>query len=165
MTIFLPTQREAMAGPLLQLQKERVSVRLDNQLDPSLQQAATSVTATERPILIVEDDSGMSTMLMLALEDANYSVQLAFNGAEALELLQQIRPRLILLDLRMPVMDGQEFLRQLRIRPEQYIPPIIVMTAYPNVDPAVVELGLPWLTKPMRLDTLLQIVAQYAEST
>lgn len=127
--------------------------------------AATARAGNDpRPILIVEDDPGMSMMLALALEDAHYPVQIAANGVDALVQLEHTRPRLILLDLRMPVMDGYTFLRIVRDRIGQQPPPIIVMTAYRDVDPDVAAQGLPMLGKPMKIDLLLQMIAQYIEA-
>ncbi|HEX6289657.1 MAG TPA: response regulator [Herpetosiphonaceae bacterium] len=119
-----------------------------------------------RPILIVEDDRGLSTMLTLALEDARYTVEVSENGAEALVRLKTLRPRLILLDLRMPIMDGPTFLRQLfsERHPVAPLPPIIIMTAYGDIDPEVSRLGLPSIIKPMKIDALLQMIEQYAEA-
>ena len=119
-----------------------------------------------RPILIVEDDRGLSTMLALALEDARYTVEVAENGADALERLKVIRPRLILLDLRMPIMDGPAFLREIYNHspiPEP-LPPIIIMTAYGDIDPEVTKLGLPSIIKPMKIDVLIHMIQQYAEA-
>lgn len=119
-----------------------------------------------RPILIVEDDRGLSTMLALALEDARYTVEVAENGADALDRLKAIRPRLILLDLRMPIMDGPAFLREIynHARIAEPLPPIIIMTAYGDIDPEVTRLGLPSLIKPMKIDLLIQMIQQYAEA-
>jgi CheY-like chemotaxis protein len=122
--------------------------------------------SASRPILIVEDDRGLSTMLALALEDARYTVDIAENGADALERLKTIRPRLILLDLRMPIMDGPAFLREIYEHAPlaEPLPPIIIMTAYGDIDPDVSKLGLPSIIKPMKIDVLLQIIQQYAEA-
>lgn len=119
-----------------------------------------------RPILIVEDDRGLSTMLALALEDARYTVRVAENGADALEHLKAIRPRLILLDLRMPIMDGPAFLREIYNHSPvpELLPPIIIMTAYGDIDPEVSKLGLPSIIKPMKIDMLIQMIQQYAEA-
>jgi len=116
--------------------------------------------------LIVEDDRGLSTMLTLALEDAQYTVVVADNGADALERLRASRPRLILLDLRMPVMDGPAFLREIFDNQPRFapLPPILIMTAYGDLDPAVSKLGLPSIIKPMKIDKLLQMIEQYAEA-
>lgn len=115
----------------------------------------------DRSLLIVEDDASMSTMLSLFLEDAGYNVQIAQHGVEALEMLQTYRPALILLDIRMPVMDGPEFLQQARQQFPDHLPPIILMTAYRDGGPEIRQLGLPWITKPMQLDELLQLVRQH----
>jgi DNA-binding NtrC family response regulator len=118
-----------------------------------------------RPILIVEDDLGLSTMLTLALEDARYIVEVAANGADALVRLKATRPRLILLDLRMPIMDGPAFLQEIFDNGTAFtpLPPIVIMTAYGDIDPEVSKLGLPAIIKPMKIDMLLQIIEQYAE--
>lgn len=112
-----------------------------------------------RTILMVEDDVGLSTMLTFALEDARYIVQHATNGAEALEALSSSWPSLILLDLRMPVMDGPTFLRTASERYGQRLPPVIIMTAYHDLDAEVVKLGLPTINKPMQIDRLLTLIA------
>lgn len=122
-----------------------------------------AVAPEARPILLIEDDAGMRLMLLLALEDAGYAVQLAEHGAEAQQHLATIRPRLILLDMRMPVMDGPTFLQWLYGQTEIAPPPVILMTAYHELDPATRQLGLPAITKPMRIDALLELIRQYAE--
>jgi CheY-like chemotaxis protein len=116
----------------------------------------------QRPILLVEDDPGMRLMLLMALEDAGLPVELAEHGGDAVERLATIRPRLILLDMRMPVMDGPAFLRWLYTRPESP-PPVILMTAYHELDADVQQLNLPTITKPMRIDALLELIRAYAD--
>lgn len=116
----------------------------------------------DRTILMVEDDVGLSTMLTFALEDANYAVQIAANGAEALELLGKHQPGLILLDLRMPVMDGPTFLRLARDRYGDGLPPVIIMTAYRDIDSEILQFGLPTISKPMNIELLLNMIAAHA---
>lgn len=122
---------------------------------------AEAETTDQSLILVVEDDVGMSTMLAIALEDAGYNVHVAAHGGEALDMLQQIEPRLILLDLRMPIMDGLTFYHTARARHGTDLPPIIVMTAYRDVDPEVIELGLPSINKPMKLDVLIRMIREH----
>lgn len=122
-------------------------------------------TPTAGPILVVEDDVAVQTMLFMALEDANYPVELARNGVEALAQLDTIRPRLILLDMRMPVMDGTTFLRTLYSQANYPIPPVIVMTAYREIDPAALEFGLPAINKPMNIESLLRLIEHYTART
>jgi CheY-like chemotaxis protein len=65
-------------------------------------------------IVIVEDESAIAEMYRFKLEQAGYEVQCAVNGQEGLALVRNFRPDLILLDLMMPEMSGDEMLRQLR---------------------------------------------------
>jgi CheY-like chemotaxis protein len=65
-------------------------------------------------ILIVEDEKLLNEAYELVLKKEGYQVDKAFNGAEALEIVPKSKPHLILLDLRMPKMDGVAFLKALK---------------------------------------------------
>jgi PAS domain S-box-containing protein len=80
-------------------------------------------------VLVVEDDSATRELLRSSLEKDGISVVEACNGMEGLQKLATTRPALILLDLMMPEMDGFEFTREVRSRPEWREIPVIVMTA------------------------------------
>ena len=68
----------------------------------------------KQKILIVEDEVAIAHMYQFKLEQSGYEVACAYNGAEGLELAEQIKPDLILLDLRMPIMSGDDMLEKLR---------------------------------------------------
>src|SRR5687768_13022206 len=68
---------------------------------------------TAMKILVVEDDEGVAEALQLALED-HYEVLLAANGREALAVLATTKVDAIILDLMMPIMDGETFLQEYR---------------------------------------------------
>jgi len=80
-------------------------------------------------VLLVEDDAETRTMMRRTLERAGWPVIEAENGRVALERLAQRAPRLVLLDLMMPEMDGFDFLDALRRRPDHRTLPVIVVTA------------------------------------
>ena len=81
------------------------------------------------PILIVDDEEDAQLLLDRILSKKGWHTQTAFNGKEALEAIYITKPSLILLDLMMPVMDGFEFMKELRkYDPEGEIP-VIVVTA------------------------------------
>ena len=80
-------------------------------------------------VLLVEDDDTTREMMREMLGREGWSVEEAVNGRLALECLQAVRPDLILLDLMMPEMDGFEFARRLRERPEWRAIPVVVLTA------------------------------------
>jgi DNA-binding NarL/FixJ family response regulator len=81
-------------------------------------------------VLIVEDEQLLNEAYSRVLSAANISLLRAYNGKEALELLKDHKPDIILLDLRMPVMDGIEFLKELK--PKDSLPEtkIIVFSNY-----------------------------------
>jgi len=84
----------------------------------------------ERPVLVVEDAADMQEMTSRTVERLGFPVIVAGNGQEALDwLAANPPPRLILLDLLMPVMNGFEFLQRLRDKPEWRELPVVVLTA------------------------------------
>jgi two-component system response regulator MprA len=111
------------------------------------------------PVLVVDDDRTIRETLSEVLEDEGYRVQVAQDGAEALGLMESTAPRLIVLDLWMPVMDGWTFAREARAR--GYPGAIIVLTAAQNAlraaDPIEADAIL---AKPFDLDDLIQHVAR-----
>ncbi|GMV66226.1 MAG: response regulator [Candidatus Omnitrophica bacterium] len=84
--------------------------------------------ATERPTILVVDDSEQTRVMLTGyLEAQNFRVLTAVNGREGLELAQQHRPQLIVMDLVMPEKDGHEALDALAASPDtQEIPVIII---------------------------------------
>jgi len=80
-------------------------------------------------VLLVEDDPATREMMVRTLENADCRVSEAGNGREALDRLAREIPQLILLDLMMPVMDGFDFLLEMRANAEWQNIPVIVLTA------------------------------------
>ena len=81
------------------------------------------------PVLLVEDDTDTRDVMARMLRKAGQQVIEAANGREALHLLSVNRPAIILLDLMMPVMDGFDFLLEMRTHAEWQDIPVIVLTA------------------------------------
>ena len=85
------------------------------------------MTNGHRPrILIVEDDGPIRNLLVMALFDEGFETAQAANGLDALDLMEQATPDLIVLDLAMPVMDGRTFYHHMRENGVREIPVIIV---------------------------------------
>lgn len=106
-------------------------------------------------ILIVDDDTGHRTMLEALLNQWNFIVQSATNGQEAFEKTKEFPYDSILMDIRMPEMDGMSALEKI----QEYNPsiPVIMMTAYSDIESAVeaVKMGAyDYLTKPLDFDRL-----------
>ena len=82
-------------------------------------------------VLIIDDELSIRESLAANLEREGYILLLAENGKEGLAMLQEAPPTVVILDLKMPVMDGHEFLRQLNPKPDaQYS--VIVLTGHGN---------------------------------
>lgn len=115
-----------------------------------------------RRVLVVEDTMALRQLLVLALTDEGYTVHAAVHGAHALQVLEILAPCLILLDLRMPVMDGHAFARAYRAR-EDADAHIVVMTA--EFQPGELEEVAPVqiIPKPFDLEEILPVVEQWVQ--
>ncbi len=81
-------------------------------------------------ILIVEDESALNEAYQLILKQAGYNIATAFNGNEALKIIKNFDPDIILLDLRMPHMDGVEFLRHYKLKENHPNVKVIIFSNY-----------------------------------
>jgi DNA-binding response OmpR family regulator len=79
-------------------------------------------------VLLVEDDISIATIYRIKLDHVGLECRHAIHGLEALHLLKEFTPDIILLDLKMPVMDGETFLQRLRKLPEFSATPVIILT-------------------------------------
>lgn len=107
-------------------------------------------------ILIVDDDASINDMISEALADEGYTVHKAYSGTEALMLLEQIRPDLILLDLMLPGLAGEELLPRLKDIP------VIVVSAKADINDKVGLLlggAADYITKPFNIQELLARVS------
>lgn len=84
----------------------------------------------KKRILLVEDEAMLQEILSERLILRNFDVTVANNGAEALKQVSELQPDLILMDMRMPVMDGWETTRQIRADEATCSIPIIALTAH-----------------------------------
>ncbi len=107
----------------------------------------------EAEILVVDDDPEVREALCDVLEDEGYAVVRAANGAEAIRYLRKGRPRAIVLDLTMPVMDGYEFLDRRASDPTLSDIPVVVVSA--TIDARVPHEDVEVIRKPIDLDALL----------
>lgn len=114
-----------------------------------------------RMILLVDDDADVREFVSLALQGEGYEVATAADGHEALERLGELQPGLILLDMKMPRLNGFEFVRLYREREERSAP-IIVLTAAYDARLAADTVGADaYLSKPFDVTVLLQTVERF----
>lgn len=119
----------------------------------------SDATASKRKVvLVVEDDDDLRIQLVELLTDNGYRVLVTSNGAEALAVLDQVTPHLILLDLMMPILSGWEVLAVIGDDPVLMKIPVVVFSAYASQGPAGVACTL---SKPICMDSLLAAVRQH----
>jgi len=115
---------------------------------------------SNRSVLIVDDEKNIRLTLSMALEKLNVPVDTAVNGEEALQKLAEKSYGLMLLDLRMPGIDGMEVLRRVpEIRPEVKV---VIITAYGSIEAAVeaMKLGaVDFLQKPFDAEDVRELVS------
>lgn len=79
-------------------------------------------------IAIIEDDATISQMYRMKFEANNFEVEVANNGASGVKLVENYKPDIILLDINMPEMTGDEALKLIREQPENKETPVIILT-------------------------------------
>ena len=136
-------------------QSVRAVVRIS---DGSRRGGATLKWPKSDYVLVVDDNEAICDVIELALGDEGYDVACCTDPADALRLVVLRSPALILLDLRMPAMDGETFVRAYRAVPNARAP-VVVFSAMPNVEEHAARLGAAGsITKPFDLDALISTV-------
>jgi DNA-binding response OmpR family regulator len=108
-------------------------------------------------ILVADDDAVLRETLAEILRLEGYVVESAPDGAQALTSLVRDQPEVVLLDMRMPILDGWEFAREVRTRDLDV--PIVVMTAREDASDVAEEIDADdWVGKPFKLEELLPVI-------
>jgi CheY-like chemotaxis protein len=116
------------------------------------------------PILIVDDNPTNLKLAKVTLAIEGYDVRTAMDAAEALEVLRSFRPRLILMDLQLPGIDGLELTRRLKADPATRGVAVVALTAYAMKGDDERALGAGcegYIPKPIDTRTLPGLVASY----
>ena len=111
---------------------------------------------TGRHLLIVDDEENLRSMLTAALRHHGFTITATGNGREALRMVAEVRPDLVVLDVMMPELDGFEVCRRLRADGDRT--PVVFLTARDDTDDKVRGLTLggdDYLQKPFSLDELV----------
>lgn len=112
-----------------------------------------------RKILVVDDEKNIRTGLQIALEDEGYTVLLAADGNEAWQIISTQHINLLITDLRMPGMGGQELLK--RVSSTYPMMPVVILTGHGTIESAVEAMrngAVDFITKPLNLDRLFLLV-------
>ncbi|TME94352.1 MAG: response regulator [Chloroflexi bacterium] len=120
---------------------------------------------TERPrVLVIDDDDELCNVLRDALAD-EYAVATVPHGAAALALTKHHHPAVILLDLRMPIMDGWSFLEQYRRHPNG-VSKIVLLSGHPDLAAQAERVGADgYVQKPFDLERIRETIARALDGT
>jgi signal transduction histidine kinase/DNA-binding response OmpR family regulator len=127
-----------------------------------------NLNADDRSILIIEDDSIFSRIIIALALEKNFKCLVADDGEAGLQLAKQYQPNAILLDMSLPVMDGRTVMERLKTNPETRHIPVHVISAY-DYHLQLKRMGaIGYLHKPVnieRLRELLKQIEQFMEKT
>src|SRR5512138_3015059 len=130
---------------------------------------STMADRSTSKILIVDDDEGVTQTFARMLRLEGYQVRTAINAETGLQEAWDCHPDAIILDLRMPLVDGLGFLRQLRSHDEQRLVPVAIVTGDYFLDDAVStelrELGAELRFKPLWLEDLVGLARNLLKVT
>jgi CheY-like chemotaxis protein len=138
---------------------------LTKPIDPlRLVSAVNRVLQGPGKVLVVDDDRDTRDLLQSALEQRGFSIVLTSSGKRALTLARQEHPNLVLLDLKLPGMDGYEVLQRLKSRPETAEIPVVIITGSLTDEELkqqkLLSLGAArFMTKPFAVDELVNEIA------
>jgi CheY-like chemotaxis protein len=110
------------------------------------------------PILVVDDDSSIADLLKIILEDEGYRVLTASNGLDALHLMAQEKPSLVITDVVMPVMGGVDLISRIHADPDLQGVPVVLMSAMK--EPTTDGLTYRFVEKPFDLGAMVDLVAE-----
>ena len=114
-------------------------------------------------VLVVDDEPDMPKMFEMILRPLNCKIMAANDGATALNMLKQVTPDVLVLDLAMPEIDGYQVLQYVRSQPHLAEMKVIILTARPHMVPLVEPLGIDcWLAKPVMPRDLIDVIGECA---
>ena len=130
---------------------------------PPMPRRVAGVGALAHHVLVADDEPAIVEMIRDILEEYGFRVVTAANGSEALRLVEEIAPEVVLLDMNMPVLDGEGFIAAVRERGLRV--PIVIMTAGSSAKRWAAELGADaYLAKPFELSNLVDITRRFVPS-
>jgi CheY-like chemotaxis protein len=111
-----------------------------------------------RRLLVADDDIDTTRLLQIQLKNAGYQTSIALDGLAALQMFEEVRPDLVILDIMLPGLNGIEVCRQLRRMPRGATVPVLLLTARSEIE--MMQAGFAagaddYITKPFRKEELL----------
>ena len=154
--------REPVAAPVAEPVPAPVAVPPAPAVPPP---PVSPAVAAEPPLILVVDDSAVVRAKMVKLlKSVPYRVEIAKNGVQALELIPQLQPHIVVTDIEMPEMDGYELIARLEADPALRTIPVFAVSSFEDLATRLAPhtnvkgcFGKPW-DEPLVLSTLASLV-------
>jgi two-component system, sensor histidine kinase and response regulator len=168
--LLKPVRQKELFGALLNIlgrnkQSDESKTKMSLITRHSLKEQQRGVTH----ILLAEDNATNQKLAIRLLQKAGYPVDVVSNGQEAVDAVQKMDYKMVLMDVQMPEMDGFEATKKIRELDPKYINlPIIAMTAYAMAGDRerCLEAGMnDYLSKPLNVDELFKVIEKYSGSS
>ncbi|MCB1190854.1 MAG: PAS domain S-box protein [Leptospiraceae bacterium] len=156
--ILLDSTQEKGSTFTVHLKEVAISSQITNK---TKEKPESDVIFREATILVVDDIKDNRELVKAFLEKYSFKLIEASDGKVALEIIKEHIPNLVLLDIRMPVMDGYEFIKILKTVPEWNSIPVIALTASSVYDDSQKDLFSSYIRKPIRKKVLLKEIKKY----
>lgn len=159
-SIPIPEERDVQPPPIQTFSSSELTARADAILNiPALSEGAEE----DRPrILVVEDDPAVAKLLALYLTQEGYAVVHAYDGQDAIEKAQEIKPFAITLDIMLPRIDGWEVLKKLKTLPATKDIPVIIVSIVENPTLGFSLGAVDYFTKPINRKGLIDSLKKYS---
>lgn len=159
-SIPIPEERDVQPPPIQTFSSSELTARADAILNiPGLSEGAEE----DRPrILVVEDDPAVAKLLALYLTQEGYAVVHAYDGQDAIEKAQEIKPFAITLDIMLPRIDGWEVLKKLKTLPTTKDIPVIIVSIVENPTLGFSLGAVDYFTKPINRKGLIDSLKKYS---
>jgi len=115
----------------------------------------------EKTIMTVDDSASIRMMVSFSLKEAGFKVVEAVDGVDALEKLEEHDISLVIADVNMPVMDGIQFVKEMRVHPKYKFTPVVMLTteSHESMKEKGREAGATgWIVKPFKPEQLISVV-------
>ncbi|MBI4387827.1 MAG: response regulator [Candidatus Omnitrophica bacterium] len=110
-----------------------------------------------KKILMIDDDADVRSLIKIRLEANGFNIILASDGDEGLKAIEKEKPDLVIVDIRMPKMDGYTLVREIKSRSSTGSVPIMILTSHAGMKDLFAAEGIEdYITKPFDPDELLQ---------
>lgn len=114
-------------------------------------------------VLVCDDDTGILEVIQIILEGSGFVVKTLSNGKSIRKIIDEFQPNVLLLDIWMPGIDGEEITKIIKREQSTKDLPIIIITALNQPEKLVTETGAnDYLAKPFDMDELIAKVTKYA---